>query len=222
VARFSTVRGLHQESSRKDFAFCLRQRVAGLEGKLFMYAWLNDPVDGETPMRQHRAACFAAPAVGWADRGSLEPALASAPTAVRSGGPESPGRSTDIARRVYVGPTGTAIVDLARAFVAMHLACKLEAATLVNATGVSESTLRRAVLAETGMQLSGFVLNIRLDQAHAWLSSNRESRSQRRIAQALGFNSAAAFARAYKRRFGETMTMTRLRAVRLGESVLPL
>ena len=67
--------------------------------------------------------------------------------------------------------------------------------------------------AETGVQLSGFILNIRLDQAHAWLSTNREARSQQQIAQALGYNSPAAFSRAYRRKFGEAMSETRRRAV---------
>lgn len=57
------------------------------------------------------------------------------------------------------------------------------------------------------------VADIRLDQARAWLLSNRELRSQTQIAAALGFASTTAFGRGYRRRFGETVGETRRRVV---------
>lgn len=120
-------------------------------------------------------------------------------------------------RPAFAGPPADVIVELARTFIKAHIARDLGAARLAGATGVSESTLRRAVHAQTGLRLQQFVMRIRLDQAHAWLSTNRESRTQAQIASALGWRSAPAFGRAYAQRFGETMTETRRRAVRAGE-----
>lgn len=116
-------------------------------------------------------------------------------------------------RRSLPEPTAAVIVDLARNFITAHLARRLSAEDLVSASGVSESTLRRALHARTGETLSQLIMTIRLDQAWAWLSTNRESRTQAEIAAALGFRAAGVFARAYRRRFGETMSQTRRRAV---------
>ena len=135
-----------------------------------------------------------------------------APVADRRG-PAS--RSSSASRRAMraEGPARDAIVDLLRCYVVAHIARRLEIGELVALTGVSESTVRRAVYAETGDQLAQFIANIRLAQAHAWLSTNRESRSVTQIAAALGYDSAAAFSRGYRRRYGETMSQTRRRAV---------
>jgi AraC-like DNA-binding protein len=127
-------------------------------------------------------------------------------------------RDADPVRLALVVPTSGDITRRARAFVIAHIARELDAPSLMRATGVGERALRGAILAETGLRLAGFVLGLRLDRARAWLSSDRESRSQQQIARALGFRSSAAFGRAYRRRFGETMAATRLRAVRLGEA----
>ncbi len=105
------------------------------------------------------------------------------------------------------------IVDRVRCFVLGHLDLKLEASAIVTAVGVSETRLRRVILIAAGMTLGGFVLELKLVQARTWLSSNRERRSQQQIAGALGFRSAASFSRAYGRRFGESMSATRRRAV---------
>lgn len=109
----------------------------------------------------------------------------------------------------------TAVV--VQALVVARIGCKMSALELVEATGLSESTLRRAILAETGLQLAPFVMNIKLDQVRSWLSSNRESRSLGRIATAVGMRSASALSRAYARRFGETISQTRKYAVEIGE-----
>ncbi len=119
-------------------------------------------------------------------------------------------------------PTPDVIVSLARNFVIAHIGRKVGAADLAGASGVSESTLRRAVYGETGLRLAAFVVHLKLDQARDWLSSNRESRSVTQLCRALGCATPAPFCRAYARKFGETMSATRQRAVQLGEKVMPL
>lgn len=120
-------------------------------------------------------------------------------------------------RKHAPGPDSATITELARSFIAAHIARPLTCADLVAATGVSERDLRAALLEQAGLGPVGFVLMVRLDQARVWLSTNRESRNQAQIAAALGFRSSAVFGRAYSRRFGETMTQTRKRAVKVGE-----
>jgi transcriptional regulator GlxA family with amidase domain len=105
------------------------------------------------------------------------------------------------------------IVDRVSRFVQANLGLKSPASVIVKTVGVSESRLRRVILMAAGMTLGGFVLELKLLQARAWLSSNRESRSQREIIAALGLKSAASFSRAYGLRFSESMTATRRRAV---------
>ncbi|MBQ1541514.1 MAG: helix-turn-helix transcriptional regulator [Caulobacteraceae bacterium] len=116
------------------------------------------------------------------------------------------------------GPSPEVIVGRLRKFLAAHLDHRLDMAELAAAIGVSESTARRAVQAQTGERLARFVVNTRLDQARAWLLTNREARTQAEIAAALGFSSPEVFARAYARRFGEPMSLTRRRAVVEGGS----
>jgi AraC-like DNA-binding protein len=104
------------------------------------------------------------------------------------------------------------VAERAEQFAAAHLG-RLIAPDLAEAAGVSESTLRRALHAQTGQTVGQFLLATRLEQARDWLSSNRELRTQAEIVVALGFASSAVFGRAYARRFGESMTETRRRAV---------
>ncbi len=118
-------------------------------------------------------------------------------------------------------PDDATIVMLARNFVAAHLSRRLGAKELVGATGVSLPTLRRALMAQTELGIASFIHQTRLDQAHTWLSSNRETRNQAEIAEALGFISSAAFSRSYRRRFGESMTETRKRAVQEADAGIP-
>lgn len=112
----------------------------------------------------------------------------------------------------YLGPTPGDIVMLLRAFVIAHLARRLDIVALAGAAGVSERVLRRAIRVETGLQVSVFVLVVKLDQARGWLSTNRECRSIAEISLALGARSPASMSRAYARLFGESMSETRRRA----------
>jgi len=117
-----------------------------------------------------------------------------------------------------IGPSSEALVELLRAYVIAHIGRRLSTAEIVAVTRLSESTVRRALEAETGQHLAEFILNIKLDRARAWLSTNRESRNQMEIAAALGFSSAVAFGRSYRKRFGESMSVTRRRAVQMSGS----
>ncbi len=114
-----------------------------------------------------------------------------------------------------VAPPRDVLVNLVRNYVLAHIGRPITTAELVAVTGVSESSLRRAVASETQTLLAPFITNIRLDRAHALLSTNRESRSISALAAALGFNSTRVFSRRYRLRFGEAISETRRRAVNL-------
>jgi len=122
-------------------------------------------------------------------------------------------RPVPVTGRTYAPRGGASIVELARTVILARIDSLLVAEALAAALMVSESTLRRVVHAETGLRLSVFMLNLRLDQAHAWLSSDKELRSQQQITLALGLHSAQAFSRAYREKFGESIVETRRRAI---------
>jgi transcriptional regulator GlxA family with amidase domain len=94
-----------------------------------------------------------------------------------------------------------------------------DAERLATAAGVTARTLRNSFRACLGQSLSAFVQQARLDSVRRQLASGRESRSIQALAEAAGFSSATAFARAYLRCFGESPTRTRARAVRDGGAV---
>ncbi|MCW6533645.1 helix-turn-helix transcriptional regulator [Sphingomonas lycopersici] len=109
------------------------------------------------------------------------------------------------------------IVNFTRCYVRAHIARPITVAEVATILGLSEAALRRAIVKETGERFARFVLDLRLDQARAWLSTNRESRSIAQIAAALGYRSQTAFSRSYRHRFGEAMSETRKHAVKLFE-----
>lgn len=110
-------------------------------------------------------------------------------------------------------PAAALIAGRAERFVRANIGRRLRVADLVAATGASEEALRLAIQVQTGQALRDFIFGLRLDQAHAWLSSERELRSLREIAAALGFKYLGNLSRPYVERFGESMTQTRRRAV---------
>lgn len=79
---------------------------------------------------------------------------------------------------------------------------------LTRAAGVVPTTLRRAIKDVTGIPLSRFMQDARLDWFRARLHDDRESRSLRELASAIDYHPAVC-SRAYQRRFGETPTQTR-------------
>jgi AraC-like DNA-binding protein len=82
---------------------------------------------------------------------------------------------------------------------------------VIRAAGVVHTTLRRAMKEITGIPLSNFMQQARLDWFRARLRDDRESRSLRDLAAAMDYHPAVC-SRAYQRRFGETPTQTRAQA----------
>ncbi|MET4896581.1 AraC family transcriptional regulator [Sphingomonadaceae bacterium jetA1] len=85
---------------------------------------------------------------------------------------------------------------------------------LARIAGITILALQRNFRECFGIPIAQFVQQTRLDLAHERLASACESRSITQLAADLGFTSAAIFARAYQRRFGEIPSQTRIRAVR--------
>lgn len=162
---------------------------------------MSEPRVGRPPARPGDALVSVSSAASRRPR--LQPEPSAADRGVR--GPS--------ARRTPRLPSDATIVTLARNFVTAHLSRPLGAEELVGATGVPLRALRRALMAQTGLGVASFIHRTRLERAYAWFSSNRETRCQGEIAAALGFVSPAAFSRSYRRRFGESVTETRRRAV---------
>ncbi|NLS28473.1 HTH-type transcriptional activator RhaR [Sphingomonas sp. S2M10] len=86
---------------------------------------------------------------------------------------------------------------------------------LASMVGVTADTLRKGFRACLGMTVGAFIQSVRLDWAFARLSDLRECRSIAELAVAAGFSGGQNFSRHYVRRFAETPTQTRFRAVRM-------
>lgn len=85
---------------------------------------------------------------------------------------------------------------------------------VAGAAGMTSKTLERQAAVHFGSSLGAFVADLRLTAAFQALSSAHDSRPVEAVAGSYGFASASAFARAYRRRFGESPTATRVRAVK--------
>jgi AraC-like DNA-binding protein len=89
----------------------------------------------------------------------------------------------------------------------------IEVERLATMVGVTSQTLRKGFRACLGMTVKEFAAGVRLDWAHGRLASARESRPVAALAQIVGFSDSTHFSRSYARRFGETPSQTRARAV---------
>lgn len=87
----------------------------------------------------------------------------------------------------------------------------VDAHELVRAAGITLPNLRRNVRECTGSTLVTLLQDAELERARSWLSSDREARSIEQIAKVCGFSRTESFARAYRRRYEETPTQTRMR-----------
>lgn len=85
---------------------------------------------------------------------------------------------------------------------------------LAAAAGVTERTLRDNFRNVLGQSLPTVIQRCRLEAARARLASALDSRPIQAFALQAGFKSAAAFARAYQRLFGESPTTTRVLATK--------
>jgi AraC-like DNA-binding protein len=101
-------------------------------------------------------------------------------------------------------------VAAAAAYVNEHLDVR-SMATVCEAIGVSERTLRRRCVAATGLTWRRFLVEHRMLRAMALLSSGH--RTVLDVALAVGFESASAFSRAFRQQFGESPTGYRRRVL---------
>lgn len=85
---------------------------------------------------------------------------------------------------------------------------------LAASVGVTAQTLRKGFRSCLGTSVKAFIQTVRLEWAHATLSSGFDGRSIDAIARDAGFSSAPPFSRAYAKYFGEPPSQTRRRAVR--------
>lgn len=93
----------------------------------------------------------------------------------------------------------------------------IETTELAALVGVTAQTLRKGFRGTLNMSVKEYIQTVRLERARETLVSGRDSRTISEIANAVGFAGAAAFTRAYAKRFGETPSRARARAVREAE-----
>lgn len=106
------------------------------------------------------------------------------------------------------------IVTETMQFIRNNHAAPFDLDTLARRSGVTAGTLRKSFRACLGMTVKAYAQKVRLDWAHERLSGTSESRSIAQMAVVSGFVDGPAFSRSYLRRFGETPSQTRSRAVR--------
>jgi AraC-like DNA-binding protein len=99
-------------------------------------------------------------------------------------------------------------------YILANLGADCSREVVAGAAGMTTKTLERQAAAYFGSSLATFVADLRLTAAFQALASARDSRPVEVVAGRYGFSSASAFARAYRRRFGESPTATRVRAVK--------
>ncbi|WP_237831127.1 helix-turn-helix transcriptional regulator [Sandaracinobacteroides sayramensis] len=128
-----------------------------------------------------------------------------------------------LAQRIAASPEREAIVQPVRAVGdAMRLIrsdhCRtFDVESLAAMVGVTGGTLRKGFRACLGITVKEYIRNVRLTWARERLASVRESRSVADLAHAAGFADTAGFSRGYLRRYGESPSQTRARAVQLAE-----
>jgi AraC-like DNA-binding protein len=101
------------------------------------------------------------------------------------------------------------LVEAAMDYTSRHLA-HLTMTDLCRSVGASERTMRRAFLNDTGMSWRQYLQESRLMKAMAFIAES--DRSFLEISLAVGFDSASAFTRAFRRYTGESPSEYRRRA----------
>jgi len=84
-------------------------------------------------------------------------------------------------------------------------------ARLSGASGVSPRSLQLAFRKYRGTSPTAYIRNARLELAHRLLADPADGRSVSQIAVDCGFSHLSRFAHAYRERFGELPSRTRLR-----------
>jgi AraC-like DNA-binding protein len=133
-------------------------------------------------------------------------------------GPAVAGAARDAAVELFQGLVDDRVVDhtpailrAAQDFIEDRLAGDLDAPTVARALHVSVRTLYRA-FAEQGSSIMAYVRERRLDRARADLLSGTRAVSE--IAARWHFADGSHFVKAYRKRFGETPTASRVSAGR--------
>lgn len=101
------------------------------------------------------------------------------------------------------------LVEAAMDYTSKHLA-HLTMTDLCRAVGASERTMRRAFISDAGMSWRQYLQESRLLKAMAFIAES--DRSFLEISLAVGFDSASAFTRAFRRYTGESPSEYRRRA----------
>jgi AraC-like DNA-binding protein len=106
-------------------------------------------------------------------------------------------------------PASAPMVRRARDYVEAHLAEPFTVSDVAIAAGTSVRALQSAFRRNVGLSPVAYILNQRLERAHAQLKQQADVRPVSQIAYQCGFLHMSDFARRYRERFGCTPSQTR-------------
>lgn len=106
-------------------------------------------------------------------------------------------------------PAGAPMLHRARDYVEAHLAEPFTVSDVAIAAGTSVRALQSAFRRDVGLSPVAYILNQRLERAHAQLRQRADERTVSQIAYQSGFLHMSDFARRYRERFGCTPSQTR-------------
>jgi AraC-like DNA-binding protein len=107
-----------------------------------------------------------------------------------------------VAEKGVVDPLPPSLASRVRRYVGSHLDSLVTVGAVAAELGVSREHLSRSFQKETGVSLYQYILSEKLEVARHQLRST--SLSSKEIAQRLGFNSRAQFARIFRQKIGQT------------------
>ncbi len=107
-----------------------------------------------------------------------------------------------VAEKEIVAPLPLSLAARVRRYVGKHLETPITVSKMAAELGVSREHLSRCFQKETGISLYQYILSEKLEVARHQLRST--SLSSKEIAQRLGFNSRAQFARIFRQKLGQT------------------
>lgn len=127
---------------------------------------------------------------------------------------------SDVIHSIAAADSQVEILPVARSvkcaidFIAAQSGRNCSPARLAGAAGVTQATLIKSFKACLGTSIKSYVTDIRLNAAYACLSSGNDGRPVSEIALSADFGHVSGFSRLYQKRFRETPSQTRARAVR--------